>query len=205
MIGHTDQANHQYDLLDFWAAADAGHLPAVSFLKAPGFQDGHADYSSPLAEQTFIIETLNRLQGLEEWQRTAVIVTYDDSDGWYDHVMPPIVNPSTTMEDAAICTGGTPTLGPYQGRCGHGPRMPFLVISTFAKRNFVDHTQLDLSSIVRFIEDNWHLGRIGDHSFDAIAGSLLNMFDFEHPHEEALFLDPATGELLAADREERED
>src|SRR5215470_14612364 len=55
MIGRTDQANHQYDLVDFWAAADAGHLPALSFLKAPGYQDGHADYSSPLAEQTFLV------------------------------------------------------------------------------------------------------------------------------------------------------
>src|SRR5579883_1903436 len=48
MIGHTDQANHQYDLTNFWQAADSGHLPAVSFLKAAAYQDGHAGYSDPL-------------------------------------------------------------------------------------------------------------------------------------------------------------
>ena len=51
MIGKTDQANHQYDLTDFWAAVDAGNQPAVSFLKAPAYQDGHAGYSDPLDEQ----------------------------------------------------------------------------------------------------------------------------------------------------------
>jgi phospholipase C len=46
-IGLTDQANHQYDLADFWSAVDAGNMPAVSYLKAAGFQDGHAGYSDP--------------------------------------------------------------------------------------------------------------------------------------------------------------
>jgi phospholipase C len=66
MIGQSDQANHQYDLRDFWAAAESGHLPVVSFLKAPAYQDGHAGYSDPLAEQTFLVQTLNRLQRLPE-------------------------------------------------------------------------------------------------------------------------------------------
>jgi phospholipase C len=70
-----------------------------------------------------------------------------------------------------------------------------LVISPYAKKNFVDHTLTDQASILRFIEDNWKLGRIGDHSFDAVAGSLNNMFDFHHgPRNEKLFLDPITGE-----------
>ena len=197
MIGHTDQANHQYDLIDFWAAADAGHLPAVSFLKAPGYQDGHADYSSPLAEQTFLVETLNRLQGLPQWRDLAVIVTYDDSDGWYDHVAPPIVNHSNTVDDAAICTGAVPSLGSGQGRCGYGPRLPLLVISPFARQNFVDHAVTDQSSILRFIEDNWRLGRIGAHSFDAVAGSLVGLFDFDERRAGRLILDPSTGEVVA--------
>ncbi len=198
MIGRTDQANHQYDLRNFWAAAAAGNLPAVSFLKAPAYQDGHPGNSSPLAEQWFIVETLNRLQSLPEWGQMAVVVTYDDSDGWYDHVAGPIVNHSQTTLDAAICNGAAPALGAYQGRCGYGPRLPLLVISPFARPNYVDHTLTDQTSILRFIEDSWELGRIGDHSFDALAGSLLSMFDFDHPKARRLFLDPTAGLRLPA-------
>src|SRR5579883_711480 len=90
MIGKSDAANHQYDLSDFWAAAGAGNLPQVSFLKAPAYQDGHAGYSSPVLEQPFLVETLNRLQKLAAWKDMAVIISYDDSDGWYDHAMGPI-------------------------------------------------------------------------------------------------------------------
>jgi phospholipase C len=201
MIGRTDQANHQYDLSDFWAAAQAGNLPAVSFLKAPAYEDGHAGYSGPLDEQRFIVDTLNRLQQLPEWKDTAVIITYDDSDGWYDHVMPPIVNPSNDpLADALLGPGqaGTPKPGAYLDRLGYGPRLPFLVISPYAKRNFVDHTLIDQTSILRFIEDNWGLGRIGDQSMDAKAGSLLNMFDFSHPpRTDKLLLDPNTGEPVS--------
>ena len=191
LIGKAgDQANHQYDLTDFWAAVDAGQMPAVSFLKARGFEDGHAGYSDPLAEQRFLVETLNRLQRRPEWRETAVIISYDDSDGWYDHVMPPIVNQSNTVEDHGC---GTARMGAAQGRCGYGPRLPLLAISPWAKENFVDHSVSDQSSILRFIEDNWELGRIGDDSFDARAGSLANLFDFDHPRGERLFLDPQSG------------
>jgi phospholipase C len=67
------------------------------------------------------------------------------------------------------------------------------VISPFAKQNFVDSTLTDTTSILRFIEDNWSLGRIGDQSFDALAGSILNMFNFQGPAAAPLFLDPTTG------------
>jgi phospholipase C len=205
LIGHSDQANHQYDLADFWAAVDSGNMPAVSYLKAPGFQDGHAGYSDPLLEQTFLVETINRLQKRPEWKDMAIIVAYDDSDGWYDHVPGPIVNGSETADDAAICNGQAPQLGTYQGRCGYGPRLPLLVISPFAKKNYVDHTLTDQSSILRFIEDNWNLGRIGDHSFDQIAGSLLRMFDFGKRREITLILDPSTGQKTSANRVEDDD
>ena len=105
MIGRQgDQANHQYDVSDFWDAVEAGNLPAVSYLKAPGFQDGHASYSDPLAEQTFLVQALNRLQQTPQWEHMAIIIAYDDSDGWYDHVLPPTVRPSHTAEDAlGVC------------------------------------------------------------------------------------------------------
>jgi phospholipase C len=198
MIGKTDQANHQYDLSDFWAAVDAGNMPAVSFLKAAAYQDGHAGYSDPLDEQTFLVDTLNALQKSPDWKDTAVVIAYDDSDGWYDHQMSPIVSQSNTPDDALTGAGscGTAPAGTYQDRCGYGPRLPLLVISPFAKVNFVDHAITDQSSILRFIEDNWSLGRIGDQSFDALAGPLNNMFDFNHGegHADKLFLNDSTGQ-----------
>jgi phospholipase C len=198
-IGETDQANHQYDITRFWEALHAHKLPAVSYLKAPAYQDGHAGYSDPLLEQQFLVATINELMESPEWNSMAIIINWDDSDGWYDHVMAPIVNQSQTQYDALTSAGnaGTnPPLGGFQGRAGYGPRLPLLVISPFAKKNFVDHTITDQSSILRFIEDNWQLGRIGNSSFDALAGSLLNMFDFNHKDEpnRRLFLDPNTGE-----------
>jgi phospholipase C len=196
-IGRDDQANHQYDLEDFWKAAESGNLPAVSYLKAPAYQDGHAGYSDPVHEQTYLVETLNRLQKLPQWKDSAVIIAYDDSDGWYDHAMPPIVNHSAIPElDSISGSGacGAPAHGAYPGRCGYGARLPLLVVSPYAKRNFVDHALTDQTSILRFVEDNWKLGRLGDQSFDEKAGPLLQLFDFTRKKPTPpLILDPATG------------
>jgi phospholipase C len=136
-----------------------------------------------------------------EWFETAIFVQYDDSDGWYDHVMGPIVNESQTTFDALTGTGAAgsnPPLNGYQGRAGYGPRLPLVVVSPWAKKNYVAHSISDQTSSLRFIEDNWNLGRIGNGSFDALAGSLLNLFDFksERGEDRRLFLDPKTGEAL---------
>lgn len=180
MIGKTDQANHQYDLKDFWKAVDRGNMPSVSYLKAPMSQDGHAGYSDPLDEQTFIVNTINHLEKSPDWSSTAVIISYDDSDGFYDHVY----GPSNGQSVAS-------------GRAGYGPRLPLIVISPYAKQNYVDHTLTDQSSILKFIEDNWNLGRIGGGSLDAKAGSINAMFDFSKgPNNPKLFLDPSTGETV---------
>src|SRR6201994_4515607 len=80
--------------------ADAGHLPAVNILKAAGYQDGHPEYSDPLDEQQFLVETVNHLQKLPEWKDMAIVVAYDDSDGWYDHKSSPTVLSSASPEDA---------------------------------------------------------------------------------------------------------
>jgi phospholipase C len=202
MIGHQgDAANHEYDLNDFWDALAAHDLPAVSFLKAKAIQDGHAGYSDPLDEQQFLVSTINRLEASPEWASTAVIIAYDDSDGWYDHQMGPIVNQSDVSDDQLLGSGscGTPRAvdangGIQNGRCGYGPRLPLLVISPFARSNYVDHQVTDQSSITRFIEDNWRLGRIGNGSADAIAGTLNGLFNFgAESSNPPLFLDPATG------------
>ncbi len=197
-IGYNDQANHQYDLSNFWSAIDAHNLPAVSFLKAAKAEDGHAGYSDPLDEQQFIVKTINRLQQTPYWHNTAVIIAYDDSDGWYDHAMPPIINHSSDPENYTITNGSCGEMtanASYMDRCGYGPRQPLLIISPWAKVNYVDHSITDQTSILRFIEDNWKLGRIGDDSFDAKAGSLENMFDFSAHRGKArrLFLDPKRG------------
>jgi phospholipase C len=110
--------------------------------------------------------------------------------------MPPIANPSALTtglsgsSDALTGTNacGVPLAGAVMGRCGYGPRLPLLVISPFARANFVDHSVTDQSSMIRFIEDNWSLGRIDQASpksvsaggsFDQIAGTLNSMFDFD--------------------------
>jgi phospholipase C len=204
MIGHDgDAANHQYDTDDFFDAVKAGNYPAVSFLKAPAYQDGHAGYSDPLDEQAFVVKVINFLQHQPDWKNTAVILAYDDSDGWYDHQMSPIVNQSTTRADALTgpgeCGDGSTALpGPHtahaQGRCGYGPRLPLLVISPYAKQNYVDHTLTDQTSILRFIEDNWLGGeRVGGGSFDAIANPITGMFDFKHPNPSRYILNDSTG------------
>jgi phospholipase C len=202
MIGKTDQANHQYDLTKWNDALQHGNMPAVSFLKAPAYQDGHAGYSNPLDEQDFLVSTINTLQKSQYWKDTAVVIAYDDSDGWYDHQMSPIVNQSQdpgidALRGGVDCGSATKAMGGYQDRCGYGPRQPLLVISPFAKTNFVDHTITDQTSILRFVEDNWGTGRIGDASFDAKANPLTAMFDFSsHPNNgnDTLLLDPSTGQ-----------
>lgn len=197
-IGQTDQANHQYDLTDFDAALRAGNMPAVSFLKAPEYQDGHAGYSDPLDEQQFIITEVNKIQHSKEWASTAIILAYDDSDGWYDHVASKVINGSQDpAQDSSVCSTHKAELGGYADRCGYGPRLPLLVISPYAKANFVDHTRTDQTSILRFIEDNWRTGRIGGGSYDARAGSLLNMFNFGRGgRTPAVTLDPKTGAVV---------
>ena len=207
-IGHNGPANHEYDLNDFYVALSAGNLPAVSYIKARAFQDGHAGYSDPLDEQNFLVHIINALQQSPEWGTTAIVIMYDDSDGWYDHQMGPVVNQSTGSADAltgaGLCGSGALELPGYNssnphslGRCGYGPRQPFIVISPFANENFVDHTVADQSSVVRFIEDNWLGGQRIFGSFDAIASPITQMFNFRDDStrvNRTLILDEQTGQ-----------
>lgn len=200
-IGHDGQANHQYDLTDFSKVVDSDNMPAVSFLKAGMFQDGHAAYSDPVDEQNFIAKTVNQIQQSKNWDNTAVVLAYDDSDGWYDHAAAQPKNASTGTDDAAWCQDaaakGVPVAGGYADRCGPGPRQPLVVISPFAKKNFVDHTETDQASILKFIEDNWHTGQVGDSSADAAAGSMEAMFNFHHERNDKVLLNEQTGAVAS--------
>jgi phospholipase C len=147
----------------------------------------------------------------------AIIIAYDDTDGWYDHVAGPIINHSTdakndAVQGAAGTNGACGALvsGADNDRCGFGYRLPFLVISPFARHNFVDHSLNDTTSIMRFIEYNWHLGALGSlgntndtQSFDVLAsGSILGMFDFGFvpiPVARSVILDPTTGQVVRGD------
>jgi phospholipase C len=192
--------NHQYDLSWFNAAVKNGNMPAVSYLKAPEYEDGHAGYSDPLDEQRFLVDEINMIEQSKDWANTAIIIAYDDSDGWYDHQMGPIIRQSQdtadTLDGPGKCGSGS-TVPTQNDRCGVGPRQPLLVISPWAKENFVDNTFTDQSSILRFIEDNWNLGRIGSESADSAAGTLDNAFDFNQKfgHAPAVILDDNTGEV----------
>ena len=222
--------NHNYDMSDFDQLVSAinhhqlpgSALPAVSFLKAPGFQDGHAAYSDPADEQQFVTHVINSLERSPDWSSTAVIISYDDSDGWYDHAYSGVTNPSLSLADNLTNTtftlpssqqcGPSPQthapLGGEQGRCGFGPRLPLLVISPFAGRDSVDHNLSDQSSIINLVEYNWGLPGIPgsadqvlrhtDHS-EGIPFDLAGLFRLhgEHGrHERRLFLDPSTGQPL---------
>ena len=242
-IGHDTQAyvngapqfntpNHQYDSSDFTQLVEAinrrelppSALPAVSFLKAPGYQDGHAAYSEPTDEQQFIATQINALMRSPDWKNTVVIVNWDDSDGWYDHANAPIANPSLSpaenLTNTSLSVSSTGTSGqcggnpqgtmetPFplaneQGRCGFGPRLPMMVISPYAKKNTVDHNLSDQASMVNFIEYNWNVPAISGSADQLLAGKnasegipfdLAGMLDFEGKPNGKLYLNPITGQ-----------
>jgi phospholipase C len=195
-------ANHEYDLSVFEDAIANDTIPAVSYLKAAAYQDGHPGNSDPIDEEHFYERIINALEESPEWSSTAVVIAYDDSDGWYDHVAPKILNGSKngvngSTDDSAVCTvpGNNATTAPKtnvdntveEGRCGPSQRLPLLVISPYAKKNYIDGTMTGQSSVVKFIESNWSLpttngSSIDDAtvtgSWDARDGSIDSMFDF---------------------------
>jgi phospholipase C len=208
-IGETDQANHNYDLTEFDAALKAGVLPSVSFLKPAAYQNGHAANSDPLDEQHFLVSEINAIESSKYWATTAIVIAYDDSDGWYDQKSSPVLNGSNDQHVVNSLVGDQPMCvsaaadpkvgvsGGYADRCGPGPRLPLLVISPFAKANYIDDTPTEQASIPAFIENNWMTGRLGDASFDARAGTLQNMFDFTKSRGEKVIL-RANGTVASA-------
>jgi phospholipase C len=224
-IGYTDQANHQYDISDFTDALDGtggATLPSVSYLKAPAYEDAHPGYSDPLDEQTFLVNTINSIEKSKYWPSTAIVITYDDSDGWYDHQAPTVINGSddtssytatypipgtstgtsiTTPIDSSMCTEVAVTVGTAEGRCGLSQRLPMVVISPYTRENYVSDDLTDTTSVVKFIEDNWLHGERIPGSFDSISGSLDapgGLLDFNtFPHFQPVILNPTTGAVVS--------
>ncbi|BCJ85565.1 phospholipase C [Effusibacillus dendaii] len=153
--------NNLKDTNDFVKDIANGKLPDVSFLKAGYPEDEHPGYSTPEGED-FTVKMINAIMNSPYWKDTAIIVTYDESGGYWDHVAPPQVTP-----------------GP-DGLQGNGPRIPALVISPYAKENYVSHVPYDTTSILKFIEWNYHLPTLNNR--DASANNILDMFDFNHPN-----------------------
>jgi phospholipase C len=202
-IGRTDQANHQYDTSDFTDALNGtggATLPAVSYIKPPAYEDAHPGYSDPLDEQAFLVNEINAIEKSKYWSSTAIVITYDDSDGWYDHQAPKIIEGSDdTAIDTSMCTEVAVT-GGANGRCGYSQRLPMVVISPYTRENYVSNNLTDTASVLKFIENNWLNGKRIPNSFDASSGSLNapgGLLDFNtKPHFTPVILNPSTGAVV---------
>lgn len=133
---HPDaRAAHLKDFdADFLKDAAAGTLPAVSFYKPQGNLNQHAGYASVADGDAHIANVLAKLQASPQWGHMLVVVTYDENGGFYDH--------------AAV---------PKADRWGPGTRIPAIIVSPFSKKGFVDKTQYDTASTLRFITHRWSL------------------------------------------------
>ena len=202
-IGRTDQANHQYDLSDFYETLQDGNMPAVSYLKAAEYQDAHPGYSDPIDEQHFVVNTVNQIEESRYWKSTAIVITYDDSDGWYDHQNSPRVNGSNTSADAAVCATAAISARRHPGPVRLRP-------AAAADRDLpVDPGQLRQPQRDRpVLGGQVHRGQLAPRASGSatarsttIAGSLDapgGVLDFHtYPHFEPLILNPATGAVVS--------
>jgi acid phosphatase len=150
--GTAGRAEHIKDATDFFAAADSGKLPAVSFYKPIGERDGHSIYSTVAAGDGEIAEVVARLRRSPNWSDMMIIVTTDENGGYWDHVAPPRID-----------------------RFGPGARVPTLIVSPFAKKGYVDHTVYNTTSILRTIETRFDLPPLA--SRDASSEDLRNALE----------------------------
>lgn len=139
---------------------DAGKLPHVVFVKAEEGENEHPG-SAP-AETNFSVKTIEALKKSKYWKDCLVILTFDESGGFWDHVPPPQIAKENLAPD---------------GLQGCGPRIPALLISPYAKRNYVSHVQYDNTSILKFIE--WNYGIRNLNNRDKNAANLLDMLKFQ--------------------------
>ncbi len=142
------------DEKDFVAALDNGTLPQVSFVKPLGESSGHPGQSSVASEQEWASDMIGRIRNSRYWDKVAVFIIPDENGGLWDHVPPPDVD----------------TWGP-------GTRVPMVIVSPFAKRGYVDHSQYETVSILKFIELRFNLPPLNKR--DADASAPFNSFSLE--------------------------
>jgi acid phosphatase len=167
--GSPAKAAHLQDEASFFTDVSGGTLPSVSFIKALGVNNEHPGYADLIDGQNHVANLVQTIQNSPYWKDTAIIITYDEFGGHWDHVSPP-----------ATVDGWGP-----------GARVPAIVISPFARRHFIDHTQYETDSILKFIETRFNLAPLT--SRDAAAGDLLTAFDFNQPTPATAVKAPATG------------
>jgi len=151
--GTEARKEHLKDEADFVAAIDAGTLPAVAFYKPIGIENQHPGYATITNADLKAANLITKIENGPQWKSTAIIVTYDENGGFWDHVAPPKAD-----------------------RWGPGTRVPTLVISPYARKHYVDHTVYDTTSILKLIETRWQLAPLG--SRDAKANDMTKAFDF---------------------------
>jgi phospholipase C len=151
--GTKNRKEHIKDEEVFREQLQDGGLPAVSFLNQLGDYSEHAGSSSILQSEEHVVDLIEDVKRSRYWESTAIIVTYDDYGGWFDHVPPP-----------------------KGDRWGPGGRAPALIISPHAKKGFVDHTAYDTTSILRFIEWRHDLEPLGERK----SNNMLAAFQFEN-------------------------
>jgi phospholipase C len=147
----TPGRSHLRDESEFLAAARSGHLPAVSFVKPVGDENEHPGYTDLAQGEQHTAELIEAVRQSRDWEHTAIVVTYDENGGFWDHVPPPVLD-----------------------RWGPGTRVPTLVISRLARRHFVDHRSYDTTSILATIERRYGLAPLT--SRDAAANDLRHAF-----------------------------
>lgn len=151
--GTAERATHLKDEVDFIKAIETGTLPAVSFYKPIGLLNEHPGYADLISGEQHIADLLARIEASPQWKNTVVIMTYDENGGFWDHVGPP-----------------------KKDRWGPGTRVPTLIISPFAKRGYVDHTEYDTTSILKLIETRFGLKPLSER--DANANNFNNALAF---------------------------
>jgi phospholipase C len=166
-IDDPSLSSHIVNLDEYYDDLANGTLPSVAFM-VPSGPSEHPP-SSVLSGQRFVRTLIQRLMQSPYWESSVFLWSYDDWGGWYDHVVPP------TVDD-----------------WGYGMRVPALLVSPYAKQGYIDSTQLDYTSALKFIEENWDLEPLADR--DRQANNFLDAFDFESPPRPAVFLTFERGE-----------
>jgi phospholipase C len=146
------QMKNLVSLAEFFSDIKAGHFPSVCWIVPNGPDSEHPPNDSAQG-MWHVTELINAIMNSPYWQDTAIIITWDDYGGFYDHVAPPKVD-----------------------KYGYGFRVPGLVISPYARPGFIDHTQFDLTSPLKLIEKRFNLPPLTDR--DRAANDMLSCFDF---------------------------